>query len=592
MAKKKDENNFHGYMENFSKLAELYGASIGKAMESSDNEKTPSTFGASSKVWQDMMTKLMQDPDRLYEKQLDLYADYMKIWGNAWNRYIGNEEEPLYKTDPRDKRFKDETWNIDLTFDFIKQSYVLTNKWLHELVSDIQGVDKKTLEKFDFYTRQFADAMSPSNFAFTNPAVIRETIETNGENLVKGFENLISDLEQSKNYLNIKTSDRNAFKIGVDIATTKGKIIYKNELMELIQYEPVGKETFATPLLIIPAWINKYYILDLSPENSFVKWLVNQGYTVFMISWVNPDKKLAHKKFEDYMLEGAVATIDAIEQATGEKQVTAIGYCLGGTLLACTLAYLKAKGKNNVKAATFLTTMVDFCDVGDMAVFIDEEQISNIEQQMQENGFLDGSEISLIFSSMRANDLIWSFVVNNYLLGRNPMPFDILYWNADTTRLPADTHSFYLRNMYLENKLKNPNALTMAGVPIDVTKIDTPTYLLATQEDHIAPWKTCFESTKLFSGKNKFVLAGSGHVAGVVNHPDKNKYGYYENDKPATDAQSWLDSAKQNQGSWWNNWHKWNSSFSEKKVLAPTAGSGKLKPLENAPGFYINVNSF
>lgn len=592
MAKKKDENNFDGYIENFAKLAELYGVSIQKAIESSENSKPSSTFGASPKVWQDMMAKLMQDPDKLYEKQLDLYADYLKIWGNAWNRYIGNEEEPLYKTDPRDKRFKDETWNRDLTFDFIKQSYVLTNKWLHELVSDIQGVDKKTLEKFDFYTRQFADAMSPSNFAFTNPAVIRETIETNGENLVKGFENLIADMEQSKNYLNIKTADRDAFKIGVDIAATKGKIIYKNELMELIQYEPVCKETFATPLLIIPAWINKYYILDLSPENSFVKWLVNQGYTVFMISWVNPDKKLAHKKFEDYMLNGAIAAIDAIEQATGEKQVTAIGYCLGGTLLACTLAYLKAKGKNNVKAATFLTTMVDFCDVGDMAVFIDEEQISNIEQQMQENGFLDGSEISLIFSSMRANDLIWSFVVNNYLLGRNPMPFDILYWNADTTRLPADTHSFYLRNMYLENKLKTPSALKMAGVPIDVTKIDTPTYLLATQEDHIAPWKTCFESTKLFSGKNKFVLAGSGHVAGVVNHPDKNKYGYYENDKPAKDAQSWLDNAKQNQGSWWNNWHKWNSSFSEKKVPAPKAGSGKLKPLENAPGVYINVNSF
>jgi len=340
-------------------------------------------------------------------------------------------------------------------------------------------------------------------------------------------------------------------------------------------------------LLIVPAWINKYYILDLSPANSFVKWVVDQGYTVFMISWVNPTKKLAHKKFEDYMLQGPIAAIEAIEKATGEKQVSAMGYCLGGTLLSCTLAYLKAKGKNPIKSATFLTTMVDFGDVGDMSVFIDEEQIDNIEQQMKENGFLDGSEISAMFSSIRANDLIWSFVVNNYLLGRDPMPFDILYWNADATRLPADTHSFYLRNMYLKNKLKKPNALKLDGVPIDVTKIDTPTYLLATQEDHIAPWKTCFESTKLFSGDNTFVLAGSGHVAGVVNHPDKNKYGYYVSNKSEKDADKWLEGAKQQKGSWWSNWDSWNASYSDGKIDAPKPGSAKLKAVEDAPGSYI-----
>jgi polyhydroxyalkanoate synthase len=591
MAKNKEECNVEDYMENFTKLAELYGVTIQKAVESSEeNNQPPSAMQTMPKVWHEMMTKLMENPDHLYEKQLDLYADYMKVWGNAWNRYIGNDEKPLYSADPKDKRFKDETWNVDLTFDFIKQSYVLTNKWLHDVVGDIKGVDKKTLEKFDFYTRQFADAMSPSNFAFTNPAVIRETINTKGDNLVKGLENLINDMEHSKNFLNVSTANKDAFEVGKNIACTKGKVVFKNDLIELIQYEPLCKKVHETPLLIIPAWINKYYILDLSEHNSFVKWVVEQGYTVFMISWVNPSKKLAHKKFEDYMLEGPIAAIDAIEKATGQKQVTAIGYCLGGTLLSCTLSYLKSKKKKSIKAATFLTTMVDFSDVGDMSVFIDEEQIDAIEQKMKENGYLDGSEISAMFSSIRANDLIWSFVVNNYLLGREPMPFDILYWNADSTRMAADTHSFYLRNMYLNNRLKKPNALKLDGVPIDVTSIDVPTYQLAAQEDHIAPWKTCFETMNLFSGKNKFVLAGSGHVAGVVNHPSKNKYEYFENDKAASNAKEWLDSATQNTGSWWTNWDKWNSSFSQKKVDAVKPGSGKLKTIEDAPGSYIKVS--
>ncbi len=591
MAKKKDEYNFEDCIDNFVKLTELYGISVQKAIESSENIQSPSTLQTMPKVWQEIMTKLMEDPDKLYENQLDLYADYMKVWGNAWNRYVGSDEKALYPTDPKDKRFKDEAWNQDLTLDFIKQSYVLTNKWLHDIVSDIDGVDKKTLDKFDFYIRQFADAISPSNFAFTNPSVIRETIETKGENLKKGLENLINDLEHSKNFLNISTANKKAFEIGKNIACTKGKVVYKNDLMELIQYSPTCKETYKTPLLIIPAWINKYYILDLSAENSFIKWVVDQGYTVFMISWVNPTKKLAHKKFEDYMLEGPIAAIDAIEKATGEKQVTAIGYCLGGTLLSCTLSYLKSKNKTPIKAATLLTTMIDFGDVGDMAVFIDDEQIDALEKQMNENGFLDGSEISAMFSSIRANDLIWSFVVNNYLLGRDPMPFDILYWNADSTRLPADTHSFYLRNMYLKNKLKEPNALKLDKTPIDITQIDIPTYLLAAQEDHIAPWKTCYESVNLLSGKTTFVLAGSGHVAGVVNHPDKNKYGYYVSDKKASNAEEWLKGAKQQSGSWWSNWNKWNSSFSSKKITAPKPGSGKLKTIEDAPGSYIKVNS-
>lgn len=589
MAKHKPEDPVPSeYLENLSKMTEIYNQMVQKALESSEESLSAAPYKNMPKIWSEILSKVMQDPEGLYDKQIQLYGDYMKIWQNAWNRYIGGQEQPLFCADPKDKRFRDTTWNEDLTFDVIKQSYLLTNQWLQNLIHGIPGLDKKTASKFDFYTRQFIDAVSPSNFAFTNPEVIRETIRTKGENLVKGLSNLQHDLEKSRQFLNIQTSDTNAFRPGENIACTPGKVIFRNDLMELIQYTPAQAEAHQLPLLIIPAWINKYYILDLSPHNSLVKWMLNQGFTVFMISWVNPDARLAHKTFDNYMMEGPLAALDAIEKATGQREVTAMGYCLGGTLLACTLAYMKAKNDTRIKAATFLTTMVDFSDVGDMAVFIDEEQVNVLDRQMQETGYMDGSEIAGIFSLIRANDLIWSFVVNNYLLGRAPMPFDILYWNSDATRLPADTHSFYLRNMYLNNSLREPGGITLAKTLIDVTRIDIPTYILATVEDHIAPWQTCFESTGLFHGKNTFVLAGSGHVAGVINPPEKEKYGFYTNNKKSADAKDWLAKAEYTPGSWWPNWSQWNAQFSPARVPAPHPAKAALG---EAPGEYIRVRS-
>lgn len=571
--------------ENMAKIAECYKQLAGRYLEATEDVDASSWLDI-YKTWVDAAYKSLENPKELQKKQAEIMADYMKIWTNAYARYVGEESTPIYQPDPKDRRFRDATWNNDLIFDFLKQSYLFTTKWTHEYIGGIKGVDERTKGKLDFYTKQFLDAVSPSNFAFTNPEVIRETINTNGENLVKGFQHLMQDMENHK----IKTTDYDAFRLGENIAATKGKVIYRNDLMELIQYEPTQKQTYARPLMIIPAWINKYYILDLSQENSFVKYAVDNGYTVFMISWVNPGRELAHKKFDDYMIEGPLAALDAIEKATGSREVTACGYCIGGTLLTCTMAYLKAKGEESrIKAATLLTTMVDFRNAGDLCLFIDEEHLEKIDKQMQKHGVLEGDDMSTIFSALRANDLIWSFVINNYLMGREPFPFDILYWNADSTRLPADTHSFYLRNMYLKNALAKPNGIVLAGVPIDVSKIDTPIYALSTREDHIAPWKTTYTTTQLVSSKVKFVLSASGHVAGVVNPPEKSKYHYFLNESNPSDPDKWFESATEFSGSWWVDWNKWLGKLSGEKVPAPEPGSGRLKSLMSSPGSYVKI---
>jgi polyhydroxyalkanoate synthase len=588
MAKKK-EDVIAEYMANFAKFSELYSKATAESLANDDID-LPMPYKSMMNILGEMTSKFMENPEKLYQKQVELFTDYVNVWNNSWQRYIGEGEQPLYPSDPKDRRFKDSAWNEDLTFDFIKQSYILTTQWLKKMVGDIEGVDQKTLDKFEFYTRQLVDAMSPSNFAMTNPEVIRESINTKGASLAKGFQNFMEDFESGKTILNLPKSDHKAFELGRNIAATPGKVIFRNDLIELIQYEPIHAQSYKTPLLLMPAWINKYYIMDLSEDNSFVRWVLDKGYTVFIISWVNPDKNHASKKFEDYMLEGPLAALDAIYLATGEKQVNVMGYCLGGTLLSCAMAYLKSKNDSRIKSATLLTTMVDFSYVGDMSVFIDEIQLNKLDEQMQAVGFLDSSELSAVFNAMRANDLIWSVVVNHYLLGRDLLPFDILYWNADATRMPATAHSFYLRHMYLKNLLRKKGGLTLAGVPIDVSKVDTPAYILSTIEDHIAPWKTTFETTKLFCGETKFVLAGSGHVVGVINPPEKNKYGYWLNDKLAKTAEEWLNGAVQNDGSWWDNWHEWNKGFSGEKIPSPKPGSGKLKPLCNAPGEYVKIN--
>ena len=543
-----------------------------------------------NEVFMDAFTRLMKDPEKLVEAQAGLWRDYMNLWQTTTRRMMGEEVKPVIEPEAGDKRFRDEQWSSDAVFDHIKQSYLLCSNWLQSLMGAVDGLDARERRKLDFYTRLFIDGVSPTNFAATNPEVLRATADSKGENLVRGLANLLEDLERGKGRLAIRTVDEDAFEVGSNIAVTPGKVVFRNDLMELIQYAPTTDKVRRRPLLIIPPWINKYYILDLSPQNSFVRWVVDQGHTVFIISWINPDASLADMAFEDYMIEGPVAALDAIGEATGEDRINALGYCIGGTLLACTLAHLAVNGDRRVASATFLTTLVDFEDVGNVEIFIDDDQISSLESAMNERGFLDGSEMAAVFSTLRANDLIWSFVINNYLLGKDPFPFDILYWNSDSTRLPAAMHSYYLRRMYLENLLVQPGALELGGTPIDLSAIEVPAYLLSTQDDHIAPWMSTYRATGHFKGKTVFTLAKSGHVAGVVNPPAKMKYGYWTNSTTPADPQAWLDSAQNHEGSWWPHWQTWLARRGGNMVEARQPGAGKLPALADAPGPYVKVD--
>jgi len=540
-------------------------------------------------AFMEMTAKMMTNPAQVVGASLSLWQNYVSLWQSTASRMVGQDSEPVVAPARDDRRFKDEAWNDNGVFDFIKQSYLLTAKWMETTVNDVEGLDEKTAKKVDFYTRQFIDALSPSNFVMTNPQVLRETLDSGGENLVRGLENLLGDLERGDGQLKISMTDSDAFTIGENIATTQGKVVYRNDLMELIQFNPSTDEVQKTPLMIVPAWINKYYILDLREKNSLVKWAVDQGHTVFMISWVNPDEKLAEKTFDDYMLEGPLAAIDAIQEATGAEKVNAAGYCIGGTLLACSLAYMAAKGDDRVNSATYFTTMIDFEEAGELAVFVDESQISKLDKVMEKRGgFLEGGEMASTFNMMRANDLIWSFVVNNYLLGKDPFPFDLLYWNSDSTRMPRAMHTYYLRTMYLENKLKDPGGMVANGVPLGLGQIKVPTYIVATREDHIAPWKSTFAATKLYGGPIRFVLSGSGHIAGVVNPPAAQKYGYWTNGRKAATPDKWLEGAKENIGSWWPDWDDWiKKRGSKAKVPARVPGDGGLKVLCDAPGEYV-----
>ncbi|MDA8230952.1 MAG: class I poly(R)-hydroxyalkanoic acid synthase [Magnetospirillum sp.] len=539
----------------------------------------------------EMTAKIMSDPVKLVEANFSLWQDYVTLWQNTARRLLGEAADPVARPDPADRRFKDEMWDENEIFDFIKQSYLLSARWVQGLVKNVDGLDEHTAQKVDFYTRQFVDAMAPSNFVLTNPEVLRTTVESGGENLLKGLNNMLDDLERGKGRFSIRMTDYDAFRVGENIAVTPGKVVYRNALMQLLQYAPTTETTLGRPMLIVPPWINKYYILDLRPRNSFIKWAVDQGHTVFVISWVNPDEELAAKTFADYMLEGPFAALEAIEKATGQRQVNAVGYCLGGTLLTAALAYAAARGDDRILSATLLTTLTDFAEPGELGVFIDEEQLTNLEQRMSEHGYLDGRDMAMTFNMLRANDLIWSFVVNNYLLGKDPFPFDLLYWNSDSTRMPAAMHSFYLRKMYQENQLVVPGGITLDGVPIDLSKITVPIYMLSTREDHIAPWKSTYALTRLVSGPVKFVLAASGHIAGVVNPPAANKYCFWSNSRKPKSADAWLAAAKQQSGSWWPDWQAWVQRFAGKPVPARIPGEGALPALEDAPGSYVSVRA-
>ncbi len=556
-----------------------------------DAERTPPDPLNIGGAFLEMTARLMANPAHLVQAQIGFWQDYMTLWQNTARRMMGMESESVIDAPSSDRRFKDDAWRDNEVFDFIKQSYLLSARYVQDVVRQVDGMDTKTAQKVDFYARQFTDAMSPSNFLLTNPEVLRKTAETGGENLLKGLNNLLSDLEQGKGKLRIKMTDTDAFRVGENIGVSPGKVVYQNDLMQLIQYTPSTETVLKRPLLIAPPWINKFYILDLRPKNSFVRWAVSQGHTVFMISWVNPDAKLSEKGFEDYMTDGYLAALDAIEAATGQREVNAIGYCLGGTLLGSTLAYMAAKGDDRIKSATFFVSMLDFAEAGELGVFIDEEQLRALEGKMNKRGYLEGSEMATTFNMLRANDLIWSFVVNNYLLGNEPFPFDLLYWNSDSTRMPAKMHSFYLRKMYQENLLARQGGISLNGVPIDLGKIKTPAYFLSTREDHIAPWKSTYRGTQLLGGKKRFVLAASGHIAGVVNPPDSGKYSHWVGTALPPDPEAWFHGATEIAGSWWPDWQRWVSALGKEQVAARVPGDGKLVPIEDAPGSYVKVRA-
>ncbi|HEV7259309.1 MAG TPA: class I poly(R)-hydroxyalkanoic acid synthase [Bosea sp. (in: a-proteobacteria)] len=582
--------DFDQFAQNMGRLVEEYGkvtaaylkpiergeAKGGQADEASEMVKT---LGRVAEKW-------VSDPRKIIEAQASITGDFLHLWSNMLKRAGGEEAKPVAEPDKRDARFSDPDWSAHPMFDFVKQAYLIGTRWAESMVDKAEDLDPHTREKARFYVKQIASALSPSNFIATNPELLRETLRQNGENLVRGMKMLAEDIEAGGGELKIRQSDPGAFQIGVNIASTPGKVIFRDEIMELIQYAPSTETVLKRPLLIVPPWINKFYILDLNAEKSFIRWCVAQGLTVFCISWVNPDERHAAKDFESYMREGVFAALDAIEQATGEKTASAIGYCVGGTLLGVTLAYMAATNDKRIDSATFFTTQVDFSKAGELSVFVDEEQIRSVEEQMTKSGYLDGARMAGAFNMLRPNDLIWSYAINNYLKGKAPTPFDLLYWNSDSTRMPAANHSFYLRNCYLENKLSK-GEMKIGGKLLDLGKIKIPVYNLATREDHIAPAPSVFLGSQFFGGPVDYVVAGSGHIAGVVNPPTKVKYQYWTGGKAEGRYEDWIASASEHPGSWWPHWFAWLEKQAPKRVAARVPGSGKLPAIADAPGTYV-----
>ena len=539
------------------------------------------------KAFTSLSEQLLSDPEKLSNSTTQFWEEQL----NLWEKWINSDPTVVKKPDIEkvDSRFRSKLWDTWL-FDYVRNAYLLTAEHLQKTVNDIDSLDERTARKVKFFTKQYVDAMSPTNFAALNPDVLKATVDSNGGNLLSGLNNLLDDLKKGKGELAIKMVDPNAFELGKDVATTDGKVVYQNELMQLIQYQPTTKSVLETPLLIIPPWINKYYILDLTPRNSFIKWAIDQGHTVFVISWVNPDARHAHKTFDDYLVEGPLAALDVIDKRCKTNTTNLVGYCLGGTLTAVLLGWLKSnKQEKRVNSTTFFTSMIDFNEPGELGVFVDPEGVDALEKRMASKGYLEASEMASTFNMLRSNDLIWSFVVNNYLLGKDPVPFDLLFWNSDATRMPAKMHSYYLRNMYIHNKLREPKGLTIAGRSIDLSTVTTPCYFISAKDDHIAPWKSTFAGAKLFGGKVRFVLGGSGHIAGIVNPPVANKYCFWANDELTHEAESWLQNADRFDGSWWSDWSVWISSQGSRTVNARKIRNNRTNPFEDAPGSYAKL---
>jgi polyhydroxyalkanoate synthase len=584
---------FDAMAENMAKLvdqtrkalaAAIGGIDPGEARSELANSVADATrtLGAVAEYW-------MAKPDRAAAAQAELLQGLAGIWSQTLRRFSGEEAPPVVPPDPSDKRFSAPEWGANPFFDCLRQSYVLASRWAGEAIEKTE-VDPQTRAKAAFYMRLIASALSPSNFVPTNPELLRATLDAKGENLVRGMTMLAEDLSAGGGMLKIRQSDESKFTLGVDMANTPGKVILRNDVMELIQYAPSTEETYARPLLIVPPWINKFYVLDLNVEKSFVRWAVSQGLTVFVISWVNPDERQAEKDFEAYMREGVLAALDAIEKATGEKKAAAAGYCVGGTLLAMTLAYMAASGDDRIDSVTLFATQVDFSDAGDLQIFIDDARLAALDESMAKTGYLEGVRMANAFNMLRPNELIWSYVVNNYMKGVEPAAFDLLTWNSDCTRIPRANHSFYLRSCYLENKLTR-GEMVVDGVKLNLRQIKIPVYELAAKEDHIAPARSVFRGSKFFGGEVKYVLAGAGHIAGVVNPPVKQKYQYWTGGSPAGSFEDWVKSATETQGSWWPNWLQWITAQAPRKVKARAPGGGKLKPICDAPGDYVKVKA-
>lgn len=585
-------NNPEAFAQNMAKVIESTGKAVAAYVEPRESGETKSNLSDDMTEIVKTLAKVgeywMSDPQRTLEAQTKLVTGYMEIWNNTLRKMSGDEGKDVVRSDPNDKRFKDEDWQDNQFFNFLKQMYLQTGNWADDLVKNADGLDDHTRHKADFYVQQILNAISPSNYVLTNPELLRETFSSNGENLARGMQMLAEDIRAGKGDLKIRQSDNTKFKVGENLAMTPGKVIAQNDVRQLIQYEPTTDKVLKRPLLIVPPWINKFYILDLNPQKSFIKWAVDQGHTVFVISWVNPDERQAEKSFEHYMKEGILESLDIVKSVTGQRQANAIGYCVGGTLLAVTLAYMAAKSDDRIASATFFTTQVDFTHAGDLKVFVDEEQVSMVEKRMAEKGYLDGSKMAAAFNLLRSNDLIWPYVINNYMRGKEPFPFDLLYWNSDSTRMPAANHSFYLRNCYLENNLAK-GKMVIDNVRLDLKKIKIPIYNLATKEDHIAPAESVFLGSKMFGGPVKYVLSGSGHIAGVVNPPEKKKYQYWTNGAIKGSLQNWLKGAEESEGSWWPDWNTWIHDLDDAEVKARVPGKRRKKIVEDAPGSYVKM---
>jgi polyhydroxyalkanoate synthase subunit PhaC len=584
--------DYEALAKNLGRMVEEGGKALAAYMKPREEGKvrgdSPTEFADVVKTLGRVAEYWLEDPNRAVQLQASLGKAYLDLWAASAKRLTGEVTEPLIRPDLRDRRFNDPEWSSNPFFDFLKQAYLLSFQWANHMVEDAKDLDDQTRLKAEFYVRQIANAMSPSNFVLTNPELLRETLSSKAENLARGMHMLAEDISAGGGELRIRQSDSASFEVGKNLAATPGKVIFQNDLMQLIQYAPTTAKVLKRPLLIVPPWINKFYILDLTPEKSFIKWCVDQGLTVFVISWVNPDARQAAKGFDDYMREGPLAALDLIKKATGESKVHMIGYCVGGTLLAVTLAYMAAKRKSSALSATFFATQVDFTYVGDLKVFVDEDQIQMVERRMAEVGYLEGKRMANAFNMLRSHELIWPYIVNNYLKGKKPLPFDLLYWNSDATRMPAANHSFYLRNCYLENKLSK-GEMVVGGETLDLSKIKVPVYNLATREDHIAPAKSVFLGSQTFGGPVRYVMAGSGHIAGVVNPVGKNKYQYWTGGKPTGDFDTWKKKAKEHPGSWWPDWFAWVRKLDPAEVVAREPGGGKVKPIEDAPGSYVRV---